>query len=113
MPAVSATDAVRVMVGTDRVLLVFGQIDLETAPVGLGAACDVVKAGGRRYRVRLGGLFRAEVRDRVESPARCGAARCGRGEMAGVASSGWIGPYPDVVGMKPVGFWTKIDTSTV
>jgi hypothetical protein len=33
--------------------------------------------------------------------------------MAGVASSRWIGPYPDVVGMNPVGFWTKIDTSTV
>jgi hypothetical protein len=33
--------------------------------------------------------------------------------MAGVASSRWIGPNPDVVGMKPVGFWTKIDTSTV
>jgi hypothetical protein len=43
MPAVSATDAVRVMVGTDRVLLVFGQIALETAPEGLGAACDVGK----------------------------------------------------------------------
>jgi hypothetical protein len=33
--------------------------------------------------------------------------------MAGVVSGRWIGPDPDVVGVKPAGFWTKIDTSTV
>jgi hypothetical protein len=33
--------------------------------------------------------------------------------MAGVASGRWMGPDPDVVGVKPAGFLTKIDTLTV